>query len=84
MPDEITRAEYEARQAEIRQQVLGIETSLRTDLKGLENKIDNLSTTINSVAAYNKSAFWKLIASSLITFLVGSGMGTFLTLYLHH
>lgn len=85
MPDEISRAEYETRHAEQRQEILKVETALRSDIKSLEVKIDNLSQAISNLTAANSAAFWKLIATSLVTFLTGGGIGVYVTfLFTHH
>jgi hypothetical protein len=71
MPDEIIlRSEFEARHAE-----------LRTDIKAVELKVDILTTSVLTIGAANRIAFWKLVATTLIALLTGS-VGTIVVEYL--
>lgn len=73
--DFIARNEYEARHTEMRAEVARIMT--RIDL--LSDKMDR----VNERLASSRTAGWKLLAISLINFLVG-GVLTSVTIYILH
>jgi hypothetical protein len=81
----VTRAEYEqftrlyeVRHSELRLEIKELETGLKTDMSSMNVKLDTLS---GQMARQGANA-WKLVAVSLINFMVGGGVIGLLS-YLH-
>ncbi len=79
MPDEyITRPEYEARQSEMKSEIVRIGMDASADRKDVQSKFDILSAKIDSA----RVSAWKLVAVSTVNFMIGGGLVAFLN-YLH-
>lgn len=74
----ITRPEYEARQAEMKSELVRISMDASADRKDVQAKFDILSNKIDGA----KVSAWKLIAVSTVNFMIGGGLVAFLN-YLH-
>lgn len=72
---DLSRAEFETRHAELRQEITQIEQELKQEVAKLEGKIDALATSVGASIASNKVAFWRLVATNLLTLFVGIGGG---------
>lgn len=92
----ITRAEYEARHSELRTELIRLSTENDTYFKwvvaendtlrkDVQAKFDTLTNMINAQAKIidaGRVSAWKLVAISVINFMIGGGLIAFLN-YLH-
>ena len=70
MPDEISRAEYESRQAEMRAEV----RSLEMQISSLGGKVDTLTVAVAS----RSLDVWKLLSTSLLSIIAGGVLEYFI------
>lgn len=74
----ITRPEYEARQSEMRAELIRLAGDVSQDRKDVQAKFEILTAKIDG----SRVSMWKLVALSTINFMIGGSVGIFLN-YIH-
>lgn len=74
----ITRAEYEARHAELKIEFLNLSSDVKSNQKEIQAKLEVLSEKLDTA----RVSSWKLIAVSALNFIMGGGLVAVLS-YFH-
>lgn len=76
--DAITRPEYEARQSEMRAELIRLATENNELRRDVQAKFDVLSAKMDTTSL----GVWKMVAASVVNFMLGGGLVALLN-YLH-